>query len=90
EQPRRILKGLVDVEYVEMPDADHCCGMGGSFSITHYELSRQIARKKADGIRASGADLVVTACPGCLVQLNDIMLGKGLPQKAIHIARLLL
>ncbi len=89
EQPRRILKALPNVEFVEMPDADRCCGMGGSFSITHYGLSQQIAQKKADGIRASGADLVVTDCPGCLVQLNDIMLKNGLPQQAIHIAHLL-
>lgn len=89
EQPRRILKALTDVEYVEMPEADRCCGMGGSFSVTHYDLSLKIAQKKADGIRASRADLVVTACPGCLVQLNDTLLKNGLPQRAIHIAHLL-
>ncbi|MGD9143704.1 MAG: (Fe-S)-binding protein, partial [Dehalococcoidia bacterium] len=71
EQPRKILKSLPDIRYVEMPDADRCCGMAGTFSIKYYELSRKIAEKKMNSIESTGADIVVTDCPGCEIQLID-------------------
>ena len=72
-QPRAILRALGGLEFVEMPGADRCCGLGGSFSITHYEVSKKIADHKVDGIAATGADVVVTACPGCIIQLRDAL-----------------
>jgi glycolate oxidase iron-sulfur subunit len=89
EPPRRILQSLPDIKYVEMADADACCGMAGTFSVYFYELSRQIADKKADAIRATGADVVVTDCPGCQVQLIDALTRRGLPVKVRHIMELL-
>ncbi|HTY64580.1 MAG TPA: (Fe-S)-binding protein [Acidobacteriota bacterium] len=71
EQPRRILKSLDDAEFVEMPNAERCCGMAGQFSLYYYELSQKIAEKKMDSIAASDADIVVTACPGCQFQLAE-------------------
>jgi glycolate dehydrogenase iron-sulfur subunit len=85
EQPRNILKATSRLEYVEMPDADRCCGMGGSFSIYHHDISRKIALRKARAIKSSGADLVVTACPGCIAQINDALIQSHMPQRAIHI-----
>jgi len=69
DQPRAILKGLKGLKYAEMPNADLCCGMGGSFSVYHYDLTKKIAAKKMNGIKTTGADIVVTACPGCMVNL---------------------
>ncbi len=74
DQPRAILKGLKGLKYVEAPNADLCCGMGGSFSVYHYDLTKKIAAKKMDGIKATGADIVVTACPGCMINLIDNVL----------------
>jgi len=85
DQPRQILRSIPHIQYVEMPDADRCCGMGGSFSIHHYGISRKIAQKKALAVQASGADLVVTACPGCIAQLNDALIRNRMPQRAVHI-----
>jgi glycolate oxidase iron-sulfur subunit len=73
EQPRTILKSMKDIEYVEMPEAGVCCGMAGSFSISHYEISKKIADRKAQSIRTTGADIVATGCPGCELQLIDSM-----------------
>jgi glycolate oxidase iron-sulfur subunit len=89
EQPRRILRAVSNVRYVEMPEADRCCGMGGAFGIHHYELSEKIAKRKVECIRESGADLVVTSCPGCLIQLDHALVQNGLPQRAVHIAHFL-
>ena len=84
DQPRAILKGLKGLKYVEMPNADMCCGMGGSFSMYHYDLTKKIADKKMDGIKATGADIVVTACPGCMINLIDNVLRSKMPQKVYH------
>jgi glycolate oxidase iron-sulfur subunit len=88
EQPRAILKALKGLKYVEMPNADLCCGMGGSFSVYHYDLTKKIAAKKMDGIKATGADIVVTACPGCMINLIDNVLQNKMPQKVHHFLEL--
>ncbi len=89
EQPRKILKALKDIKYVEMPDADRCCGMAGTFSIYFYDLSRKIADKKASSIKSTGADVVVTDCPGCQIQLIDTTARNKMPQQVRHIMELL-
>jgi glycolate oxidase iron-sulfur subunit len=88
EQPRKILKSIPDINYVEMPNADRCCGMAGTFSIYFYELSKKIADKKLADIASTGADIVVTDCPGCQVQLIDSITRSGMPQKVMHIMEL--
>ena len=87
-QPRAILQALPGVRFVEMPDADRCCGLGGSFSVTHYDVSRKIAEHKADGIQACGAEAVVTACPGCMIQLRDAVSRRKLDVEVLHIGEL--
>lgn len=90
EQPRRLLQSLEDASYVEMPNADRCCGMAGQFSLFYYDLSQKIAAKKMDAIDASGADIVVTACPGCQFQLAETVVRFKRPQQVIHLMDLLL
>jgi glycolate oxidase iron-sulfur subunit len=88
EQPRKILKSIPDINYVEMPNADRCCGMAGTFSIYFYELSKKIADKKLADIRSTGADIVVTDCPGCQIQLIDGITRNHMSQKVMHIMEL--
>ncbi len=87
-QPRAILKNLEGLKFVEMPNADLCCGMGGSFSVYHYDITKKIAAKKMAGIKATGADIVVTACPGCMINLIDNVLLNKMPQKVYHLLEL--
>jgi glycolate oxidase iron-sulfur subunit len=89
EQPRRILKSLDDVNFIEMPSADRCCGMSGQFSLLYYELSRKIAAKKMDSIEASDADIVVTACPGCQFQLEETIARLKKPQRVMSLIEVL-
>ncbi len=89
EPPRRILKSLSDINFIEMPRADSCCGMAGTFSIYFYELSQKIAARKVADIQSTGADIVVTDCPGCQIQLIDSLKRHGLPTQARHIMELL-
>jgi glycolate oxidase iron-sulfur subunit len=89
EQPRIILKSVPEIKYVEMPEADRCCGMAGSFSLHHYELSSKIADRKLKSILETGADIVVSGCPGCEIQLMDTIARHHLPIKVMHIMDLL-
>lgn len=89
EQPRRILRSVPDINYVEMAEADRCCGMAGGFSLHHYELSTKIADRKLNNIMDSKGDIVVSGCPGCQIQLMDSIARHDLPVKVMHIMDLL-
>ena len=73
EQPRALLKSNPNVEFVEMADADRCCGCGGSFNLQHYSVSRSIGDQKRGNIVASGAQVVATGCPACMLQISDML-----------------
>jgi glycolate oxidase iron-sulfur subunit len=89
DEPRELLKSLPNVDFVEMEKASSCCGLGGTFSVYHYDTSRQIGAAKLDGIRESKAELVATGCPGCIMQLQDTINHGNLKVKAVHILFLL-
>jgi glycolate oxidase iron-sulfur subunit len=72
--PRELLKRLSPAyEYVEMSLADCCCGSAGSFNISHYDISQKVANRKVDSILASGAEVVTSACPSCMMQLSHAL-----------------
>ncbi|WP_028576053.1 (Fe-S)-binding protein [Desulfomicrobium escambiense] len=77
EQPRALLKSNPKVEFVEMSEADRCCGCGGSFNLQHYGLSKDIGKIKRDNIVASGAQVVATGCPACMMQISDMLSQHG-------------
>jgi glycolate oxidase iron-sulfur subunit len=84
-QPRQVLKNLSGVTLVEMRDPQRCCGGGGSFSFYNYDLSKQISQKKVEDIKATEASVVVTGCPGCMLQLKDQLGQKGSPVEVKHL-----
>ena len=85
KEPRAILKALPQVDFIEMEDAGTCCGLGGTYSVYHYDTSKKIGAKKAGHITASGAELVATDCPGCIMQLQDSINHADEKQRAVHI-----
>lgn len=85
KEPRAILKALPQVDFVEMESAGTCCGLGGTYSVYHYDTSKKIGAKKAGFIAESGAELVATDCPGCIMQLQDSINHAGEKQKVVHI-----
>lgn len=87
--PRDILKNIPGVEYIEMEDADRCCGGGGTFNLKYYDLSMSIGKYKADKIKKTGADIVATACPSCQMQLTDILNRSGVKAKVVHTVQIL-
>ncbi len=70
DEPRKLLKNVKGVEFVEMQNADVCCGFGGTFSIKFPEISAGMLDNKIEMIEKSGAQTVVACDASCLMQIN--------------------
>jgi glycolate oxidase iron-sulfur subunit len=88
EEPAEILNQLPGVEYRPLPEADWCCGGAGSYAFAHYELSQQVLDRKMDHLKKTGADLLVTSCPACIMHLSYGVRKHGLSTKVCHISEL--
>jgi len=85
EQPRRILRQVFGNRFVEM-DNNGCCGFGGSFALKNQALSRKIGQDKIESIERTRANVVITTCPGCMIQLIDGIEQNHLSQRVMHLA----
>jgi glycolate oxidase iron-sulfur subunit len=72
-EPRALINANPVYRLKEMPEADWCCGLGGSFNLQYYKLSSNIGKLKRDNIKASGCSVVATGCPACMLQISDIL-----------------
>jgi iron-sulfur cluster protein len=88
EEPRRLIE-IAGFRYVPSPDEDVCCGFGGSYSVDFPEISAEILKKKLDNIEKSHAEILVTDCPGCVMQLRGGMDKRGGRIEVKHIAEAL-
>jgi len=88
-EPRELLKALPGVEFVEMRDANTCCGCGGTFSLTQYDMARRINDAKLDNIERSGAEIVATGCSACKMHINDGLSRRRGNVRVLHTAEIL-
>ncbi|RII29213.1 MAG: (Fe-S)-binding protein [Geobacter sp.] len=88
-QPRELLQGTPGVELTEMEGADKCCGLGGTFNVYHYDMSLKINAGKSEAIQNTGAEVVVTGCPGCMMQLSDGLKQVGARTRVMHTLEIL-
>ena len=84
KEPRELLKIIDGVEFIELPEADWCCGSAGSQLITHYETSLKVLKRKTDNLASTGAEYIASGCPGCQMQLNVGVQRNGLHVKVVH------
>ena len=84
KEPRALLRMIDGVEFVELPEADWCCGSAGSQLITHYETSLKAITRKMDHLAATQAQYVASGCPGCQMQLNVGVRRSGLAVQVVH------
>ena len=87
KQPRELLRKAGN--FIEMNGANVCCGGAGSFHIDHPDTAARILANKQKNIEETGASLVVTDCPGCLIQLSKAAEASGGRFKAVHISQVL-
>lgn len=80
------LSQLLGERFVPLKDTDVCCGFAGSYSMDFPGISSGILGKKIENIQETGADTVVTDCPGCIMQLDGGVLNNDLPIKVMHLS----
>ena len=86
ETPRRLLSSIPGVRLIELAESDLCCGSAGSYNLTEPAMARDLARRKADNIVATGADYVVLSNPGCEFQIAAELRRRGARIRVIHLA----
>lgn len=86
-QPRELVKAIAGKNFVEMPEADVCCGSAGSYNLTEPEMASRLQERKITNILSTNALTVVTTNPGCLLQIQaGLEKRTGVNTTAIHIA----
>jgi glycolate oxidase iron-sulfur subunit len=89
EAPRRQIRAVPGVELVEMALADHCCGSAGVYNVTQTGASLELLAEKMQHAAETGARAIVTANPGCLLQLRAGAERHGTGQEVLHVVELL-
>ncbi len=89
DAPRTVLGAIAGIELIELGSAERCCGFGGTFSGRYPDVSVAMADSKIVDINDAGIDLLVSADPGCLLQLAGRLSRTGSPVRAVHIASVL-
>ena len=89
QPPRRIIRSIPGVRFVDMPNADRCCGSAGIYNIVQHDLSMQILDAKMEEVGEAAPDIIVTANPGCMLQLQAGLDRRGLRARVLHVVELL-
>ncbi len=87
--PRDLLRGIPGLTYVELAEANMCCGGAGSYSLTHHDIAMKVLDRKMANVARTGAQVLATACPGCAMQLNHGLKRSGIPARVAHVVELL-
>ena len=88
-QPRELLRSIPGVDFVELPSASMCCGGGGTYTVTERDLSLQVLESKMEAVGETEADVLATANPGCVIQLQYGAAKGGVPIKVKYVTDLL-
>lgn len=88
-EPRRLIGHVREAEFVELENADACCGFGGTFSVKYPEISVAILDQKIEAIQRAGVQAVVSGDASCLMQIGGRLSRNGSSVRAMHLAELL-
>lgn len=89
DQPREILAAIPELSVLPLTEADWCCGSAGTYNVTQPELSAKLLERKVGYITSSGAQLLVTANPGCQMQIAAGLRAARAPITVVHLMDLL-
>ena len=87
--PRTLLRGIPGLELVELRDAGVCCGSAGVYNLLQPDAAHEFGSQKADSVIASGASLLISANPGCSLQISSELAAKGVSLRTAHTAEVL-
>ena len=88
-QPVAILQRIPGVKWIPLPDAEFCCGAAGIYNLTQPEMANAVLARKVEAIKNTGAELVTTGNPGCLMQIRNGCKAAGLLCEVLHPMELL-
>ena len=89
EAPRQLLRAIPNLEFVELPFADICCGSAGVYNVTQTKASLDLLAEKMAYAKATKAQIIATANPGCLLQLRAGARMHNTGQEVLHVVELL-
>ena len=88
-QPRKVLAAIPGVTLKEMALSDLCCGSAGIYNVLHNEMAMGLLKNKMQAVNATGAECIVTANPGCMIQLQAGAKIHGKEQPVLHVVEVL-
>ena len=89
EAPRQLLRAIPGVQFVELPYSDICCGSAGVYNVTQTDASLDLLREKMEYAKKTGARVIATANPGCLLQLRAGVEIHKTSQEVLHVVEIL-
>ena len=89
QQPRSLLRRIEGLELVEMASADVCCGSAGSYNVTQPEYADRLQASKVETALATRPDAVITANPGCMLQISSGLAARGSRVPVLHVVEVL-
>ncbi|MGH6654394.1 MAG: (Fe-S)-binding protein [Actinocrinis sp.] len=89
DRPLRLLRAVADLELVELPGAEECCGFGGTFAVKNPDVSAAMGTDKVGHAVESGAEYLIAADNSCLMHLDGIARRADSALKTIHLAEVL-
>ena len=84
--PRDLVKAVAGENFVDLPESDVCCGSAGSYNLTEPEMAERLQQRKVQNILKTGAQVVVTSNPGCMLQIEAGLKKAGAQIRVQHIA----
>ena len=87
--PRALLNGIPDLELAEIPEAGMCCGSAGVYNLLQPEAAHELGERKAASVRSTGARLLISANPGCSLQIASALEAMGQSIAIAHTAEIL-
>jgi glycolate oxidase iron-sulfur subunit len=88
-EPRALLKRVQGLELIEMAESDVCCGSAGSYNLQQPDFADALLARKIDAIEKTGADVVVSANPGCMLQVQSGLAERGRKLEVLHLVEVL-
>lgn len=89
QQPRVLLRSIPQLRLVEMAESALCCGSAGIYNLLRPEMANALLERKLSNSLATGADLIVSANPGCMLQLEAGLRARGVQTPVLHIVEVL-
>jgi len=88
-QPRALLAQIPGVKIVDLKESDWCCGSAGIYNLTQPEMATRLLHRKVQNVLATGAEAVVTANPGCILQIQAGLRAHNTNVPVLHLVEIL-